>query len=245
MPIEEIADKAEGDLNEFLYRKVRAAYRQKDVEFPVRVAMQNFMSDKPQAAAGSATTATACTAGPRSASAPSWPRKTAADALADPGGFFAAAFKAIEAEGLTEEYIRTESRSKLREKLMEIAPKAMPKADIDEIDAKVDEVFSGAKCRRGRGREGTGRLGEGGTRADARSREDDRADARRGPAHAAERLRPEVPRRDALGRAEPGAGTTRQCLEVAPAGRWTACERRAACAGTPRKTRRSSTSARA
>ena len=60
-------------------------------------------------------------------------------------GFFDAAFRAVDDEGFTEEFIRTESRSKLREKLMLIAPKAMPTADIDEIDAKIDEVFSGAR----------------------------------------------------------------------------------------------------
>src|SRR5262249_51515515 len=60
-------------------------------------------------------------------------------------GFFAGAFKAVEAEGLTEEFIRTEARSKLREKLLAIAPKAVPSADVEEIDAKIAEVFSGAK----------------------------------------------------------------------------------------------------
>jgi preprotein translocase subunit SecA len=60
------------------------------------------------------------------------------------GGFFAAAFKAIETQGLTEEFIRTEPRSKLREKLLEIAPKAVPAGDVDEIDAKVAEVLRGA-----------------------------------------------------------------------------------------------------
>ena len=52
VPIEEIGGASPAtDLNDFLYRKVRAAYRQKDMEFPVRVAMQNFMSDKPAAGA--------------------------------------------------------------------------------------------------------------------------------------------------------------------------------------------------
>jgi preprotein translocase subunit SecA len=67
-----------------------------------------------------------------------------AEALADEGGFFNAASKATDAEGLTEEFIRTEPRTRLREKLNEVAPKAMPVADVDEIDAKLAEVFSGA-----------------------------------------------------------------------------------------------------
>jgi preprotein translocase subunit SecA len=143
--VEEIANKSGAELDEFLYRKVRAAYRQKDVEFPVRVAMQNFMSDKPAAggqrydrdglfrwASQRLGMVLAVKAG-------------GAEALADPAGFFNVTYKAVEAEGLTEEFIRTEPRSKLREKLMEIAPKAVPTADVDEIDAKLEEVFRGAK----------------------------------------------------------------------------------------------------
>jgi len=141
---EEIGDKSGAALNEFLYQKVRAGYRQKDIEFPVRVAMQNFMADKPAAGAQRYDrdglfkwsgqrlgTVLALKAGP--------------DALAGDAGFFAGAFKAVEAEGFTEEFIRTEPRSRLREKLLEIAPKAMPAADFDEIDAKIADVFSGAK----------------------------------------------------------------------------------------------------
>jgi preprotein translocase subunit SecA len=47
--IDDIMSRSGEDLDEFLYGKVREVYRQKDVEFPVRVGMQNFMSDKPQA----------------------------------------------------------------------------------------------------------------------------------------------------------------------------------------------------
>ncbi|HSQ55568.1 MAG TPA: preprotein translocase subunit SecA [Gemmata sp.] len=143
--VDEITTHADGDLNDFLDQRVRAAYRHKDIEFPVRVAMQNFMSEKPQAggqrydrdglyrwSAQRLGTALAIrTGGP--------------DALGDPSGFFNVAFKAIESEGFTEEFIRTEPRSKLREKLMAIAPKAVPAADVDEIDRKVAEAYSGAK----------------------------------------------------------------------------------------------------
>jgi preprotein translocase subunit SecA len=142
---DDIAAQADRDLDAFLYRKVREAYRQKDVEFPVQVAMQNFMSDKPQAggqrydrdglyrwAAQRLGTVLAIRAG-------------GPDALAGGDGFFAGAFKAIEAEGFTEEFVRTEPRSKLREKLTAIAPKAMPAADFEDIDAKLGEIFRGAK----------------------------------------------------------------------------------------------------
>ena len=144
--IEELSEKTGNQLNEFLYRKVREAYRQKDIEFPVRVAMQNFMSEKSTGGgqrydrdglyrwAGQrlGTALAIKTSGP--------------DALADQAGFFNVAYKAIEAEGLSEEFLRTESRHKLRDKLMEIAPKAVPSADVDEIDAKLEDVFSGAKA---------------------------------------------------------------------------------------------------
>jgi preprotein translocase subunit SecA len=143
---EELAAVPEADLKEFLGVKVRQAYRQKDIDFPVQVAMQNFMSDKPHQGGGQrydreglfrwaaqriGTTLAVKVGGP--------------DALADQAGFFTAAYKAVEAEGLSEEVFRTEPRSKLRELLLRVAPKAMPEADIDQIDAKLAEVFEGAQ----------------------------------------------------------------------------------------------------
>jgi preprotein translocase subunit SecA len=143
--VEEITGKPYAELPGFLYQRVRKAYREKDIEFPVRVAMQNFMADKAVGggqrydrdglykwAAQRLGTALAL-------------KKGGPDALTGEAGFFAGAFKAVEAEGLTEEFIRTEPRSKLREKLQEIAPKAVPAGDVDEIEAKVLDVFSGAK----------------------------------------------------------------------------------------------------
>jgi preprotein translocase subunit SecA len=142
--VEEIAERSGGDLDEFLYRRVRAAYRQKDVEFPVRVAMQNFMSEKPTSG-GQRYDRDGLYRWAAQRLGTALSGKSAADAMADPGGYFDATFKAVEAAGLSEEFVRTESRSKLRERLMEIAPKGMPAADFDEIDAKIGEVFSGAR----------------------------------------------------------------------------------------------------
>jgi preprotein translocase subunit SecA len=143
--IEDIKARDGAGLNEFLFRAVRKAYRQKDVEFPVRVGMQNFMADKAQSGGqrydrdglfrwSAQRLGTALAA-----------RKHGPEVLADQTGFFAVAFKALEDEGWTEELARTEPRSKLREKLLELAPKAMPAGDIDEIDAKIEEAFSGAR----------------------------------------------------------------------------------------------------
>jgi preprotein translocase subunit SecA len=143
--IDDILKRSGEELDEFLYREVRRAYREKDVEFPVRVGMQNFMSDKAQAggqrydrdglyrwAAQRLGTALAV-------------RKHGPQVMNDASGFFAVAFKALEEEGFTEELARTEPRSKLREKLVAIAPKAMPAADIDEIDAQLDSALRGAR----------------------------------------------------------------------------------------------------
>jgi preprotein translocase subunit SecA len=144
--VEEVQARAGADLDEYLYRAVRQAYREKDVEFPVRVGMQNFMSDKAQTGGqrydrDGLYRWTAQRLGTVLAA-----RKHGPQVLADQSGFFAVAFKALDEEGWTEELARTEPRSKLREKLMELAPKAMPPADVDEIDAKVAEIFSGTRA---------------------------------------------------------------------------------------------------
>jgi preprotein translocase subunit SecA len=142
---EEIGTKSGDDLNDFLEAKVRAAYRAKDLEFPVRVAMQNFMSDKPAAGGQRYDRDGLYRWAAQRLGTPLAMKAGGAEAMATgEGGFFAAAFKAIETQGLTEEFIRTEPRSKLREKLLEIAPKAVPAGDVDEIDAKVAEVLRGA-----------------------------------------------------------------------------------------------------
>ncbi|MBA4062177.1 MAG: preprotein translocase subunit SecA [Isosphaera sp.] len=143
--VEEVTARAGADLVDFLDAKVRAAYRQKDVEFPVRVAMQNFMADKPQAG-GQRYDRDGLYRWAAERLGPVLAAKSGG--AADPagaGGFFAAAYQALGAAGLTEEFVRTEPRSKLREKLMEIVPAAMPAGDVGEIDAKVADVFSGAK----------------------------------------------------------------------------------------------------
>ncbi|MDY3560302.1 preprotein translocase subunit SecA [Gemmata sp. JC673] len=143
---EEIVARGDGsELNGHLYQRVRAAYREKDVEFPVRVAMQNFMSDKPAAGQQRYDRDGLYRWSAQRLGTVLAARKHGPQVLADSNGFFAVAFQALEEEGWTEEVIRTEPRSKLRERLTALAPKAMPAADIDEIDAQVTTTFSGAK----------------------------------------------------------------------------------------------------
>jgi preprotein translocase subunit SecA len=142
---DDILARSGNELNDFINRKIREAYRQKDVEFPVRVALQNFMAEKAAsngqrhdrdglyrwAAQRLGTVMAAQKHGPQ--------------VLADQSGFFSVAFKALKEEGLTDEFIRTEPRTKIREKFIELAPKAMPKFDIDEIDKQLESAFSGTR----------------------------------------------------------------------------------------------------
>ena len=142
LPVEEITSRSEAELVPYLIGKVRAAYRAKDEDFPVQVAMQNYMSDRPQQG------------GQRfdRDGLYRWAQNRLGTALAGQSGgpagdegFFAAAARAVDAEGFTEEFVRTEPRSKLREKLVEIAKKALPAADAEAVEAKLEDVFSGAK----------------------------------------------------------------------------------------------------
>ena len=95
--------------------KVNEAYRAKDVDFPVKVGMQNFMSEKPQQGGGQRFDREGLfrwavqRLGPVLAI-----KQCGAEALKDEAGFFNAAVKALATEGLTEEVFRTEPRSKLR-----------------------------------------------------------------------------------------------------------------------------------
>ena len=145
VPADQIVRLGGGDLEEHLYREVRKAYRQKDVEFPVRVGMQNFMSDKPQAGGQRFDRDGLFKWSAQRIGTVLAARKSGPEALADSSGFFAVALKALADEGWTEELVRTEPRSKLREKLNEIAPKAVPTADYEEIESKVKEELSGAR----------------------------------------------------------------------------------------------------
>jgi preprotein translocase subunit SecA len=133
------------DLKDFLGQKVRAAYRQKDLDFPVSVAMQNFMSDKAQQGGGQRYDREGLYRwAVQRLGTPLAIRTKGPEALADQAGYFAVAVQAIAAEGLSEEAFRTEPRTRLRELLTAAAKKAMPAGDLPEIDARLDDVFEGA-----------------------------------------------------------------------------------------------------
>jgi preprotein translocase subunit SecA len=144
LPVEEIAAKSESQLKTWLVERVREAYRNKDLEFPVRVAMQNYMSDKAASGGGQRFDRDGLFNWSMSRLGPALAAKSGAQAE-DQAGFFAASRTALEGEGFTEEFVRTEPRSQLREKLVGIAKNAMPQADLDAVDARVDDIFTGAR----------------------------------------------------------------------------------------------------
>jgi preprotein translocase subunit SecA len=147
LSVAEIVAQSAHDLKVDLLAKVRQAYRHKDQEFPVQVAMQNYMSDRSHQGGGQRFDRDGlyqwCKGRLGTALAAKRPAPANADSTGH--GFFAAAQMAIEAEGLTEEFIRTEARTRLREKLTVVAEKAIPTADVDAIDAKLEDAFSGTR----------------------------------------------------------------------------------------------------
>lgn len=118
---QELAGKTASEIKEFLHARVMEAYHQKELEFPVQVAMANYMSEKAAAGGGG--------------------KKY------DRGGLFMwtkMRFGPL-AESLLEEDFLTQSRNRLYERILELSRKAYPSAGHTEIDAKIDEAFEGAR----------------------------------------------------------------------------------------------------
>jgi preprotein translocase subunit SecA len=124
---EELSGKDPDEIKSLLRDKVMDLYRQKEIEFPVKVAMARFMADRQQAAAG----------GQRydREGIYHWTRMR---------------FPQISESVLTEEDFRTQSRPRLLEELLKISAKYVPNGTDgqpigeEQIDLKVDEAFEGA-----------------------------------------------------------------------------------------------------
>jgi preprotein translocase subunit SecA len=114
---EELSGKSEEDIKAILHRNIMALYRQKEIEFPVRVAMAQFMSERPQLG------------GKRY----------------DREGLYLWARTRFpkSADKLKEEEFRTESRHHLQDLLLEISRQTYPPTGEEAIDEKLDEAFSG------------------------------------------------------------------------------------------------------
>jgi preprotein translocase subunit SecA len=112
----------EGDTNkasDLILKKVREVYRQKEIEFPVEVAMTSYMAERATGVAGQQRYNREGLYG--------WAHARLGEA----------------ASHLTEEQFRTESRANLREKLLEVSRKSYPDADQAAIDDQIEEALSG------------------------------------------------------------------------------------------------------
>ena len=118
LAVEEATDKESDELVTLLREKVRVAYRTKDVEFPVQVGLAAYL-----------------------------PEKLRADRRPDREGLFRWAIQRFGGSAATfsEELFRTEPRSKVREVLLDVSQQLIPAADYPELDAKLEEEFSGAR----------------------------------------------------------------------------------------------------
>jgi preprotein translocase subunit SecA len=109
-------------IKEYLRQQVRTAYRQKEIDFPVQAAVNNFLSDKATVQHG--------------------------PAKHDRAGLFAfTRFRFPDfAEQLSEEDFRTQPRSRLIEMMNDISKRAMSAVPQEEITAKVEAACEGAKA---------------------------------------------------------------------------------------------------
>ncbi len=121
LDVEELKEKGEEEIKKLLQARVRDLYRQKEIEFPVKAGMAQFMSERAQVQPG----------------AQRYNRE----------GLFVWARERFPAyrEKFSEEDFRTQSRPKLQELLLEASKASFPAKHEDEIDDKVEEVFEGSK----------------------------------------------------------------------------------------------------
>ena len=112
---DEIAALDAGEAKALLRRKVREAYRAKDVEFPVQVGLHAYL-----------------------------PEKAKGDRRPNREWLFGWVVQRFPGADVSEETIRTEARSAIKEKLLAASRTLIPAADYPEVDAKLAETFSGA-----------------------------------------------------------------------------------------------------
>jgi preprotein translocase subunit SecA len=115
------ADMPREHIRSVLVDEVKKLYHEKEIEFPVTVAMARFMDDK----------------GAGGAIGQKYNRE---------GLYHWYMLRFGQAGGLTEEQFRTESRAHLLKNLIEISKNTYPTIGHDDIDAKLAEAFAGAKA---------------------------------------------------------------------------------------------------
>jgi preprotein translocase subunit SecA len=121
LAVSDLAGKGADEIRSILHDRVLALYRQKEIEFPIRVGMARFMAERSQVAAG----------GQRY----------------DREGLFhwSRARFPNSAELLSEEDFRTQSRARLQEQLLEANRRCFPSGGHEQIDAKLEEAFEGTR----------------------------------------------------------------------------------------------------
>ena len=203
--------------------RVRGVYRQKEIEFPVQVAMSSFMAEKATRSPGSSAT-------------------TAKGSMPGPGLAFRAKRK-----HLTEEHFRTESRANLSiGDCSRSAPRPIRWPISRRSTPSVEDAMSGTRRCRGRRCEGADRLDASRHSRSSWSRRNSIGAARRGgPADSVERLRRSLPAGNAPHGAQPAARLARYDLEEPPANDGSSAHRASACVATPRKIPRRCTRRRA
>jgi preprotein translocase subunit SecA len=120
---EELADKDPEEIKDLLWERTQALYTQKDIEFPVQVALANFMSDRPLPGGGQRYNREGLY---------QWAKERFADA----------------AHLFSEDAFRTHSRSQLRELLLEASRKCYPADGYQRIAAALDRHFADADVLR-------------------------------------------------------------------------------------------------
>jgi preprotein translocase subunit SecA len=136
LAVEELANKTEAQVKELVHAKVLKLYHQKEIEFPVQVGMARFMAERTQGPG----------AGQRydREGLYHWARERF------PGLIVPVATgengERLATNGqLTEEDFRTQSRNRLHEMLSKASQQRYSKLGHEDIDAKLEEAFSGTK----------------------------------------------------------------------------------------------------
>src|SRR5262249_19412154 len=117
----DLDSKDELEARELIVEKVRAVYRQKEIDFPVQVAMSSFMAEKATGAAGQ--------------------QRYNREGLYT----WAPTRFAAQTTQFTEKQFRTESRAHLREMLLKISADAYTTTDESEINTQNEEAMSGTR----------------------------------------------------------------------------------------------------
>jgi preprotein translocase subunit SecA len=116
--VEDLAGKSDEDIKALLHAKVMELYRQKEMEFPVKVAVARFMADRHQVPGGQRYDREGLY---------HWTRQRFPESAAR----------------LTEEDFRTLSRARLQEELLQASRRSFPEAGQERIDEKLEEAFRG------------------------------------------------------------------------------------------------------